>query len=126
MFASQTLPRLNVRLPAALKDWVAQEAADRKCPMNTIVLDALTMKMDQALSEQLAKKHDAAVNLAISVAQLPKGTAIILQTEHHGLRADILVREPLQVDYSILARVDGEEVVFAHNITGAAQSGDGQ
>ena len=52
MFSSQILPRLNVRLPAALKDWVAQEAADRKCPMNTVVLHALSMMRDHALSEQ--------------------------------------------------------------------------
>ena len=113
MFASQILPRLNVRLPAALKDWVAQEAADRKCPMNTVVLDALTMKMDQALSEQLGKKHDATVKLAISVAQLPKGTEIVLQTKHHDLRTGILVREPSQTNYSFLAEVHGEDVVFA-------------
>ncbi len=124
MFASQTLPRLNVRLPSAIKDWVAQEAADRKCPMNTVVLDALTMKMDQVLSEQLGKKHDAAVNLAISVAQLPKGTEIVLQTKHHDLRTDILVREPSQTDYSFLARVHGEEVVFAGDpITTVVESG---
>ena len=113
MFASQILPRLNVRLPAALEDWVAQEAADRKCPMNTVVLDALSMMRDKAVSEQLSKKHDAAVKLAISVAQLPKGMEIVLQTEHHDLRTDILVREPSQSDYSTLARVHGEEVVFA-------------
>jgi len=120
------LPKIIFRLPAALKAWVAEEAAGRKCPMNMVILDALTMKMDQALSEQLGQKHDAAVKLAISVAQLPKGTAIVFQTEHHDLRTDILVREPSQTDYSILARVHGEEVVFADDIPGDARSGDGQ
>lgn len=94
--------------------------------MNAVVLDALIGKMDKALSGQLTKKHDAAVKLAISVAQLPEGSSIILQTEHHGLRTDILIREPLQVDYSILARVEGEEVVFTDNIADAPKGGDGQ
>lgn len=71
-------------------------------------------------------QHAAAIEMAISVAQLPKGTAIMLQSKHHQLRTDILVREPLQTNYSILARVHGEEVVFANDIGGDARGGDGQ
>ena len=51
--------------------------------------------------------------MAISVALLPKGTALILQTAHDHLGTDILVSRPSQADYSVLARVSGEEVVFA-------------
>jgi hypothetical protein len=58
-------------------------------------------------------QHAAAIEMAISVARLPKGTAIILQTEHDHLGTDILVCRPSQADYSVLASVDGEEVVFA-------------
>jgi len=36
------------------------------------------------------------------------------------------LRENSQTDYSILARVHGEEVVFADDIPGDARSGDGQ
>ncbi len=126
MFASQTLPRFNVRLTATLKAWVAQEAAARKCPMNTVILDALSMTMNQALREQLRREHDAAVRLAISIAQLPKGTAIVLQTEQHDLITDILVREPFQTNYSILARVHGEQVVFADNTAETAENGSSQ
>ncbi len=119
MFASQSLPRLNIRLTAALRAWVAQEAVERKCPMNTVVLDALTMKMEQGLSELLGKKHDAAVKLAISVAQLPKGTGIVLQTDYLKLKTDILVRAPSDADYAVLAHVSGEEVAFSDDPTAA-------
>jgi hypothetical protein len=82
-------------------------------------LDALTMKLDQALSEQLGKKHDAAIKRAISVAQLPKGTAIVLQTDYLELKTDILVRAPSDAEYTVLVHVSGEEVVFADDPTGA-------
>jgi hypothetical protein len=90
-------------------------AGSRKppCPMNTVVLDALNTKMTLVLSDQAKKKHDAAIEMAISVARLPKGTATMLQTKHHHLRTEVLVLRPSQADYSVLAYVDGEEVVFA-------------
>jgi hypothetical protein len=70
------------------------------------------------------KKHAAAIEMAISVARLPTGTATMLQTKHHQLRTDILVREPSQADYSVLAGVDGEEVVFADDfVTPFTESG---
>ena len=124
MFPTHSLPRLNIRLPADVKAWVVEEAAARQCPMNTVVLDALKTKMALVLSEQENKKHAAAIEMAISVARLPKGTAIILQTEHDHLGTDILVRRPSQADYSVLASVDGEEVVFADDfVTPVAESG---
>ena len=59
----------------------------------------------------------AAVKLAISVSQLPKGTTIVLQTDYLKLKTDILVRAPSDADYAVLARVSGEEVVFADDPT---------
>ena len=56
------------------------------------------------------------------MARLPNGTAIILQTERDHLETDILVRRPSQGHYSLLASVNGEEVVFADNV-GSAESG---
>jgi hypothetical protein len=125
LFPTHSLPRLNIRLPAKVKAWVVEEAAARQCPMNTVVLDALKTKMTLVLSEQENKKHAAAIELAISVvARLPTGTATMLQNKHHQLRTDILVREPSQADYSVLARVNGEEVVFADDfVTPVAESG---
>jgi hypothetical protein len=117
VFASQSLPRLNVRLPAIMKAWVAQEAADRNCPMNTVVLDAMSTRMNLASIEQMNKKHDAAIKLAISVAQVPKGTAIILQSDRPKLKTDILVKGSADADYSVLARVCGEEIIFFDNST---------
>jgi hypothetical protein len=124
LLPNRSLPRLNIRPPADVKEWVAQEAAARQCPMNTVVLDALKTKMALVLSEQENKKHAAAIELAISVARLPKGTATILPPKHHRLRTEILVCEPSQADYSILACVHGEEVVFADDpVTTVAESG---
>ena len=70
-----------------------------------------------SLFDQMVKddQHAAAIEMAISLARLPKGTAIILQTEHDHLRTDILVRRTSQADYSVFACVDGEEVVFAND-----------
>jgi hypothetical protein len=124
LLPNHSLPRLNIRLPADVKEWVAQEAAGRHCPMNTVVLDALNTKMTLVLSEQAKKKHDAAIELTISAARLPKGTAIMLQAEHDHLGTDILVRRPSQADYSVLASVDGEDVVFADDfVTPVVESG---
>jgi hypothetical protein len=69
-------------------------------------------------------QHAAAIEMAISVARLPRGTAIILQTALTHLGTDILVSRPSQAVYSVLARVRGEEVVFADDfVTPVAASG---
>jgi hypothetical protein len=122
-----SLPRLNVRLPADVSAWVAQEAAHRHCALNTVVLDALNTKMTLILIEQANKKHDAAVKQAISVADLPRGTEIILQSAAPGMKTDILVKARADADYSMLARVLGEEVTFADGrVAHFADSGQGQ
>ncbi len=57
--------------------------------------------------------HDAAVKLAISVAQLPRSTMIILQSDSSGLQTDILVKAPSDAYCALLAQVSGVEVSFA-------------
>jgi hypothetical protein len=55
---------------------------------------------------------------------LPRGTAIILESAHTHLGTEILVSGPSQADYSVLACVRGEEVVFADDfVTPVAESG---
>ncbi len=68
--------------------------------------------------------HNAAVELAISVALLPKGTAFLWRTDDRGLKTDILAKAPADADYFLLARVSGQEVTFADDpITTVAESG---
>jgi hypothetical protein len=115
---------LKIRLPTVLRQWVAEEGLRDRRSMNAIIVDAVA-QFKSTRTERLAEdNHAAAIELAISVARLPNGTAIMLQTEHDHLRADILVREPSQADYSILAHVDGEKVVFAGDfVTPVVESG---
>jgi hypothetical protein len=104
---------LKIRLPTDLRQWVAEEGLRGRRSMNAIIVDAVG-QLKATRSERLAAdNHVAAIELAISVARLPKGTAIMLQTKHHHLSTDILVRRTSQADYSMLASVDGAEVVFA-------------
>jgi hypothetical protein len=58
--------------------------------------------------------HIAAVDLAISVAHLPRSTAIILQSKSACISpaTDILVKAPGDADYTLLARVWGVDVTF--------------
>ncbi len=104
---------LKVRLPGDLRHWVAQEALRGCRSINAVVIEAIDLLKATRTNQLADDRHATAIEMAISVARLPKGTAIILQTEHHGLRTDILVREPLETDYLIIARVHGEEVLFA-------------
>jgi hypothetical protein len=76
---------------------------------------------DQTVADD---QHAAAIEMAISVALLPRGTAIILRRAHTHLGTDILVSRPSQADYFVLACVRGEEVVFADDpVTPVAESG---
>jgi hypothetical protein len=86
--------------------------------MNAVVLDALNIKMTLSLNEQMNKKHDAAVKQAIFVADVPRGTQLILQSASPGMKTDILIKAPADADYSLLARVHGDEVTFADDLLG--------
>jgi hypothetical protein len=113
-----------LRFPPVLRRWVAEEALHGRRSMNAVIVDAVE-QFKTTRAERLAEdSHAAAIELTISAARLPKGTAIILQTEHDHLGTDILARRPSQADYSVLARVNGEEVVFADDfVTPIAESG---
>jgi hypothetical protein len=112
-----------LRFPADLRLWVAEEALHGRRSMNAVIVDAVE-QLKATRAERLAEdSHAAAIELTISAARLPKGTAIMLQTEHDHLGTDILARRPSQADYSVLARVNGEEVVFADDfVTPIAES----
>jgi hypothetical protein len=112
-----------LRFPADLRRWVAEEALHGRRSMNAVIVDAVE-QLKATRAERLAEdSHAVAIELTISAARLPKGTAIMLQTEHDHLGTDILARRPSQADYSVLARVNGEEVVFADDfVTPIAES----
>ena len=104
---------LFLRLPADLREWVADEALRSRRSMNAVVIEGVNL-LRVTRTDQLADDHHAAaIELAISVARLPKGTAIILNRDDNSRTTEILVRRPTEPDFSILARVHGEEVVFA-------------
>jgi len=115
---------LKVRLPADLRQWVVEEALRGRSSLNAVIVKAVD-QLKATRTERLADdNHAAAIELAISVARLQKGTAIMFQTKDRHLRTDILVRKPSQNDYSVLAHVDGEEVVFADDfVTPVAEAG---
>jgi len=74
------------------------------------------------LEAELIEKHDAAVEAAIDIEQLPKGTAILIPPSHRYER-DILVQRPSDANYVLFARVWGEEVAFAEDdVTAKAEA----
>lgn len=107
--------RLLVRLPVDVKEWVAQEALDRGCSMNAVIVDALNAKITSVFGETQNKKHAAAIKAVIDIEQLPKGTAILMPPSHRQRETDLLVRRPADVDYGLLARVSGEDATYAED-----------
>jgi hypothetical protein len=113
-----------LRLPPDLRQWVAHEALVGRRSMNAVVVEAVDF-LKSTRTDQLADdQHAAAIKRAISVAHLPRGTAIILQSHDPALKTDVLIKAAADADYSLLARVRGEEVTFADDpaptITGDA------
>jgi hypothetical protein len=115
-----------VRLPAELREWVVHEALVGRRSMSAVVVEAVDFMKSTQTYQFEDYQHAAAIERAISVAHLPKGTAIMLQTEHDHLRTHILVQRPSEADCSVLACVDGKEVVFADDFARDARSGDGE
>ena len=74
---------------------------------------------DQTVADD---QHAAAIEMAISVARLPQARRSFCRPRHRQ-RTEILVCEPSQADYSVLACVHCEEVVFADDFAPAAESG---
>ena len=102
-----------LRLPADLREWVAHEALVGRRSMNALVIEAVEF-LKASRTERLAdEKHALAIELAISLARCPKGTEIIFRPGNNTHKTEILIRKPSQADYSVLASVHGEEVVFA-------------
>lgn len=104
-----------IRLPADLREWVVHQALVGRRSMSAVVVEAVDFMKSTQANQFEADQHAAAIERTISVAHLPKGTAIMLQTEHEHLRTQIFVQRPSEADCSVLARVDGKEVVFAEN-----------
>jgi hypothetical protein len=92
--------------------------------MSAVVVEAVDFMKSTRTYQLEDDQHAAAIERAISVAHLPKGTAIMLQTEHDHLRTQIFVQRPCEADCSVLACVVGREVVFAEDfVTPVAESG---
>ncbi len=92
--------------------------------MNAVVIEAVDLLKNSRNEDVADDQHAAAIELAISLARLPKGTAIILKPDNNSHLTKILVRKPAQADYSILAYVHREQVVVAVDPFTAA-AGDG-
>jgi hypothetical protein len=113
-----------VRLPAELREWVVHEALVGRRSMSAVVVEAVDFMKSTRTYQLEDDQHAAAIERAISMAHLPKGTAIMLETDHDRLRTHILVRRPPEADCSTLAYVDGKEVVFADGfVKPVAESG---
>jgi len=94
--------------------------------MNAVVVEAIDLLKATRAERQARDGHAAAIELAISRARVPKGTEIAWRPDKNGYRTEILARKPSEADYTVLAIVHGDEVVFAANVAGAARGGDGQ
>ncbi len=103
-----------VRLPGDLRRWVADEALRGRCSMNAVVVGAIE-SLKAARADRLADdRHAAAIETAISLGRLPKGTEIILRPDKSERKTQVLVRRPSETRYEILAYVHDAEVGFAH------------
>ncbi len=106
---------MKVRLSVDLRRWLADQALRAHCSMNAVVVGAIE-SLKAARTDRLADdRHAAAVETAISLGRLPKGTEIMLRPDRNARRTEILVRRPSQTGYQLLARVQDDEVVFAHD-----------
>ena len=106
---------LKVRLPGDPHRWVAEEALRSSYSMNAVVVAAIET-LRTARSDQLADhRHKAAIETAISLGWLPKGTEIILTPDKNDRRTEVMIRKPAETHFSVLAHVHGEDVVFAGN-----------
>jgi hypothetical protein len=104
---------LKVRLPIDLGRWVADEAFRGRTSMNAVVVDAVASLKATRTERHADAKHAAAIERAITLATLPTGAGIILKPHNNGQMTEILVCKPSAAEYSVLARVSGENIVFA-------------
>jgi hypothetical protein len=112
-----------LRLPADLRRWVAEEAIRARCSMNSIVVGAIESLRTVQDARLANDRHTAAIETAISLARLPRGTEIILRSDKNELRTQVLVRKPDQTRYAVLAEARGEEVVYSEEPAGTPPGG---
>ncbi len=90
LYTSDALPRLSVRLPADLSLWIAEEASNTRRSMNGVVVEALNLLKDVRADELRGPKHDAAVFQAITLAEMPRGTSIIIKSGQRPFQTELL------------------------------------
>jgi len=119
----KTSEAMFLRFPADLRRWVAEEALHGRRSMNAVIVEAVGRLKATRTAKLADDHHAAAIELAISLARLPKGTETIFRPDYDTHRTEILVRKSSQADYSVLASVNGEEAVFADDfVTPVAES----
>ena len=119
----KTSEAMFLRFPADLRRWVAEEALHGRRSMNAVIVEAVGRLKATRTAKLADDHHAAAIELAISLARLTKGTETIFRPDYDTHRTEILVRKASQADYSVLASVNGEEVVFVDDfVTPVAES----
>ena len=112
-----------IRLPGDLRRWVAGEALRGRCSINAIIVGAVaSLKAGQA-NRRADDRHTAAIEMAITLSRLPKGTEIVLRPSKNERSTEVLVRLPERTRYLLLANVKGEEVLFGDDVNGAEGEG---
>jgi hypothetical protein len=102
-----------LRFPPVLRRWVAEEALHGRRSMNAVIVQAVDFLKAKRTEQRAHDNHAAAIERAISLARLPEGTAFLYQPGSHDQETGVFILKPKQAEYSFLARVNGEQVVFA-------------
>ena len=103
-------PRLSVRLPSDLGSWIAQEASDSDCAMNSVVVEALYMLKSARVEERRGSKHDAAVSKAMKLMDLPRGASIIINSDLQVFRTELLLQRVTSNDLTLSAEIVDEDI----------------
>lgn len=112
MFQSEMLPRLIVRLPIRVRDWIADEAHKGRRSMNSVVIEAVNVLIATRAQEQRGPKHDAAVTHALASTELSHCDCIISKSRHHAFQTELLVQEPVTGKLSAIACITDEHIHF--------------
>ena len=110
MFHSETLPRLIVRLPVGIKDWIAEEAIKGHRSMNSVVIEALKRLMVERAQETRSRKHDAAVSHALASADPSLGACIISKSRQRAHQTELLIQKPSSGELTLFARIIEEHI----------------
>jgi hypothetical protein len=93
-----------VRLLVHIEQWIAQKALDRPCSMNAVVVGALDTKISLMFGETQNKRHAAAIEAAIDMAQLPSARQFSRSRATASVET-FLSKTPSRADFVLLARV---------------------